>query len=227
MSTQEKSTYIHPSSILEGQVELGKHVTIGPFCYLKGPLNIGDNTAISAGCVIGTEAEHRLKESNGSVSIGNNVIIKEGVVIHRGTEEYITLIDDDCYIMNQSYIAHDCALGKGVILSSNVCLAGKVHLLRNCNLGLGTLVHQYVTIGAFCMIGMGSVVTKDVLPFSTVYGSPASLKKWNEYKFGELGITMNDLKIVQGRLTSPTHHPLVESEIKTFYKLSQRNQIVS
>ena len=227
MSTSSNSTFIHPSSILEGQIELGKQVTIGPFCFIKGPLSIGDNTTISAGCVIGTDAEHRLKESNGSVSIGNNVIIKEGVVIHRGTEEYITIIDDDCYIMNQSYIAHDCTLGKGVILSSNVCLAGKVHLLRNCNLGLGALVHQYVTIGAFSMIGMGSVVTKDVLPFSTVYGNPASLKNWNEYKFSELGITANDLKIAHEKLISPTHHPLVESEIKAFYKLSQRNQIVS
>jgi len=129
--------------------------------------------------------------------------------------------------MNQSYIAHDCALGKEVILSSNVCLAGKVHLLRGCNLGLGTLVHQYVTIGAFCMIGMGSVITKDVLPFCTVYGNPAMLKKWNNYKFSELGITVNDLKISHGRLISPTHHPLVESEISAFYKLSQRKQIVS
>lgn len=212
---------------MEGDVELGEQVTIGPFCYLKGPLSIGNNTEIGAGCVIGTEAEHRMRELNGSVSIGNNVIIKEGVVIHRGTEKYVTLIDDGCYIMNQSYIAHDCTLGQGVILSSNVCLAGKVHLLRGCNLGMGVLVHQYVTIGGYCMIGMGSVVTKDVLPFSTVYGNPAALKKWNTYKFGELGISENDIKISNGKLTSPTLHPLVQKEIADFYKLSQRNQILS
>jgi UDP-N-acetylglucosamine acyltransferase len=227
MNPSIHSATIHPSSVLEGDIDLGENVSIGPFCYLKGPVSIGNNTVIGAGCIIGTDAEHRIMESNGSVSIGNNVIIKEGVVIHKGTEKHITIIDDDCYIMNQSYIAHDCSLAKGVILSSNVCLAGKVHLLNGCNLGMGVLVHQYSTIGAFCMIGMGSVVTKDVLPFSTVYGNPAVLKKWNSYKFSELGITIIDLKIVNGKLVSPTGHPLVQKEILAFYQLSQRDQIVS
>ena len=176
---------------------------------------------------MGTEAEHRTKPSNGTVSIGNNVVIKEGVVIHRGTDNYITLIDDGCYIMNQSYIAHDCTLGRGVIISSNVCLAGKVHILEGANLGMGVCVHQYVTIGAYCMIGMGSVVTKDVLPFSTVYGNPATLKKWNTHMFDELGISINDLKVVSGTLTSPTQHPVAQKQITAFYQLSQRRQIVS
>jgi len=222
MTPSIDSAKIHPSSILEGDIELSENVTIGPLCYLKGPLSIGKNTVIGAGTIIGTEAEHRTKASNGSVSIGDNVTIKEGVVIHKGTENYITLISDNCYIMNQSYVAHDCTLGKGVILSSNVCLAGKVHLLDGANLGMGVLVHQYVTIGAYCMIGMGSVVTKDVLPFSTSYGNPAVLKKWNTHKLSELGITMNDLKIESGNLTCPTHHPLVQKEITAFYQLSQR-----
>jgi len=221
------STIIHPSSILEGEIELGNNVSIGPFCYMKGPLNIGDNSVIHAGCIIGTDAEHLMLSSHGSVSIGNNVIIKEGVVIHKGTEENITLIDDDCYIMNQSYIAHDCTLGRGVILSSNVCLAGKTHLLKGCNLGMAALVHQYVTIGAYSMIGMGSVVTKDVLPFSTVYGNPAIFRKLNSYKFTDLGITENDLRFVKGKLISPTNHPLVEEEINVFYQLSKRKQMLS
>jgi UDP-N-acetylglucosamine acyltransferase len=90
--------------------------------------------------------------------------------------------------MNQVYVAHDCVLGDGVTLASSVLLAGHVEIGAHANLGLGTVVHQTRYIGAGAMVGMGSVVTRDVPPFAKVFGNPAVLRGVNAIGMERRGI---------------------------------------
>lgn len=176
------SNSIHPSAILVGDVTIGSGNTIGPFVVITGPVTIGDDNWIGTGAVIGAPPEVRSfrhprvfgdTASEGvGVTIGDRNVLREYVQVHQGWQ-LATTIGSDAFIMNQSYIAHDCAIGSHVTLASSVLLAGHVAVAEGANLGLGTSVHQRVRIGALSMIGMGSVVVRDVPPFAKAYGNPA------------------------------------------------------
>ena len=173
---------LHPTAQVIGDVRIGEGNVIGPYAVLIGPLTLGDDNWVGSGTTIGSPPEVRAfdhqpvdrGEMSGGLEIGSANVIREGVQIHRGWRG-TTRIEDSAFIMNQSYVAHDCVVGTGVTLASSVLLAGHVTLGAGVNLGMGAVVHQRRVIGDGAMIGMGSVVTRDVLPFAKVYGNPARL----------------------------------------------------
>jgi UDP-N-acetylglucosamine acyltransferase len=187
---------IHPSAQLIGEVSLGTGNVIGPLVVVVGPVTIGDNNWIGTGAVIGGPPEVRdwehpqdalnLSSGNGIV-IGNGNIIREYVQIHQGWQG-VTRIEDDVFLMNQSYVAHDCTVEKRSTLAANVLLGGHVRIGADANLGLGSMVHQRRYIGAGAMIGMGSVVTRDVPPFAKAYGNPARVRGANTVGMKRAGI---------------------------------------
>jgi acetyltransferase EpsM len=70
-------------------------------------------------------------------------------------------------------INHDDVLEDRVVLCSNVSLAGHVHVEADCYLGQASTVRQHVRIGRNSLLGMGSVVLRDVEPNSVMVGNPA------------------------------------------------------
>ncbi|TYL52509.1 acyl-ACP--UDP-N- acetylglucosamine O-acyltransferase [Agromyces mariniharenae] len=178
---------IHPSAVIEGDVRLGSGNVIGPNVVIYGPVTIGDGNWIGAGVVIGAPPEVRSFDhprpgsgdsSGAGVRIGDRNVIREYAQVHQGWKR-ATVIGHDAFIMNQVYVAHDCSLDDGVTLASSVLLAGHVHVGALANLGLGTTVHQGRYIGRGAMVGMSSVVTRDIPPFAKAYGSPARVASAN------------------------------------------------
>ncbi len=77
-----------------------------------------------------------------------------------------------------SYVAHDCVIGNYVTFAPNVQCNGRVNIHDYAYIGTGVIIKQGslskpIVIGEGAVLGMGAVVTKDVLPFSTVVGNPA------------------------------------------------------
>jgi UDP-N-acetylglucosamine acyltransferase len=178
---------IHPTAVIVGDVRLGSGNMIGPNVVILGPVTIGDDNWIGTGVVIGAPPEvrsfeHPRRDSAGGsspgVRIGARNVIREYAQIHQGWRQE-TVLGDDAFIMNQVYVAHDCRLEDGVTLASSVLLAGHVRVASHANLGLGTAVHQGRYIGFGTMIGMSSVVTRDIPPFAKAYGSPARVASAN------------------------------------------------
>jgi len=180
------SAIIHPTAVLTGGVEVGEGTSIGPYCVLVGPLRIGKNCSISAHCTVGTEPEHRLRGPAGLVTIGDDTVLRENCVIHRGTGQRNTSIGSCCYIMNRTYIAHDCLLADHVTVSAGVSLGGHVTVLEGANIGMNAAVHQFCTIGGYSMVGMSTPVTKDIPPFAVVAGNPARLLRVNTHALNRL-----------------------------------------
>ena len=117
--------------------------------------------------VIGHRAEdyvHRNKVPTGIVSIGDGNVFRECVTVHTpegergGDLDGTTQIGSACYFMRGAHVGHDNVIGNQVTLSCNVCLAGFCRIGANVNLGIGTNVHQYTTIGRDCIVAMGSNV---------------------------------------------------------------------
>ena len=206
------SNHIHPTAVIEGHVTMGTGNTIGPNVVLKGDITIGDSNVIGPGVVmenavtmgngnhlygyvsIGAAGEMGLKGDrlveNGSVVIGHQITIREFVCIHAPVHTSETRIDDHAYLMNKSYVAHDVRIGRGVVLSAGVQLGGRVVVEEGATLGMGAAVHQRCHIGRYAMIGMLTPVTRDILPYATVAGSPARIIGFNQTGALREGVTV-------------------------------------
>ena len=243
MSKPETTNTIHPTAILDGKVKMGTGNFIGPNVVMRGNIEIGDNNFIDAGAVlennvlvgsdnyfypyavIGALGEMGLKgdffNEEGIVRIGNHVTIREYVCIHSPVYRQETIIDDYAYLMNKSYVAHDCHIGKYAVLSSGVLLAGRCIVGEHANIGLGTTVHQRRCIGDYAMVGMQSVITRDVLPFAMVAGNPARILRFNKKGVEHKGFESKWLDEVEKFYQSPIHttissdNPLIK-EINLF-----------
>ena len=143
---------------------------------------------INPHCVIGTEPESRGATPTGRIIIGNDNVLTELTVVQRGTGDRETEIGNNNFLMDNVHIAHDNKLEDGITIAPNVVLAGHTIIQDGATIGIGCSVHQFSTIGAYSMIGMNSVVTKDIPPFALVLGSPAVYLRWNTYQLEKQGL---------------------------------------
>lgn len=72
-----------------------------------------------------------------------------------------------------SYVAHDCVIGDFVTFAPRVNCNGNVTIEDDVYVGTGAFLKQGIRIGRGATIGMGAVVTNDVLPDVVVVGNPA------------------------------------------------------
>lgn len=243
MEEIELRNNIHPTAILEGNIRMGSRNTIGPHVVLRGNISIGDDNVVATGvCMennvtighqnrfypyvnigslgeMGSKGDRFVEE--GGVVIGDETTVREYVCIHSPVSTYETRIYNKVYIMNKSYVAHDCVIGEGVVMSAGVLLAGQVEIGDYANLGLGVTVHQRLHIGANTMIGMQSVITRDIIPFALVAGNPARNLRFNRTAAERLEIEekyiseMESLFYTGHFMKHETYNPLLD-EIKTF-----------
>jgi len=183
---------IHPTAIVNPKAELGANVKIGPYCVIDADVKIGDNTCvgphvtilpfttIGPGCTICANAvlgdlpqDLAFKADTISyVRVGANCTIREGVTIHRGTKpETETVVGDECFLMVNSHVAHNCRLSNNVILINGALLAGYVEVAERAIISGNAVVHQFCRIGKLAMLSGGSALSKDLPPFCTVRNS--------------------------------------------------------
>jgi len=209
---------IHPTSIVGEGVRLGEGVEIGPFCLLegdieigrgtkigsrvtiKGRVRIGENCRIYDGAIIGEEPQHlRYEGEESEVIVGNGVIIREYVTIHRGTklDKMRTTIGDGCLLMAYSHVAHDCVVGKGVIMANCATLGGHVEVGDYAFIGGLSAVHQWARVGAYAMVGGLSGVSLDIPPFTRASGQHALLYGVNTVGLQRRGFSKERVSIIK------------------------------
>ena len=219
------SANVHASVTIEGDVSIGPRCQVGAGVVLRGPLIIGDETRVYPNCVIGLEGEHRTKGPVGVIRIGNGTVLRELSVIHRGTGERETTIGDGCYLMTHTYVAHDCMVEDDVTSAANAAFAGHTRILRGANIGMGAVVHQFSTIGAYAMVGMGSVVTRDVPPFCLVAGNPARYARINTHALRVNGWREDAVRTVDGDLVFDL--PELAAHHARFIEQSRRKRVLT
>src|SRR5882724_10672383 len=79
----------------------------------------------------------------------------------------VTRIGDDNLLMAYVHIAHDAQVGSGVIMGNAATLAGHVTVGDHAVIEAFSGVHQFCRIGRHAFVGGYSVITQDVLPFSS------------------------------------------------------------
>lgn len=103
-----------------------------------------------------------------TTSIGKGSVIQYGCFISCNV-----FIGDYVYIQPQCNIGHDDKLLDGCIISGFGNIAGNVSIGRYTYLGLSVAVKEKVNIGHSAIIGMGSVVNKDIPDGMIALGNPA------------------------------------------------------
>lgn len=179
---------IHPTAIVDAGARIAESATVGPFCvvgpdvsvgsdtelkahvYIEGPTEIGNGNTFFPYTSVGVAPQDlKYKGELSSTRIGDRNRIREFVTIHRGTEGggMLTSIGSDNLLMAYTHVAHDAMIGDHTVLANAVTLAGHVTIGNWAVIGAFSGVHQFCRIGRHSMIGGYSVVTQDVLPFST------------------------------------------------------------
>lgn len=165
-----ESAEIGPYSVIGTDVEIGARTRLMAHVYVEGVATIGEDNIFFPYSTVGVASQDlKYKGERAETRIGNRNRIREFVTIHRGTEGggLVTSLGDDNLVMAYAHVAHDVRIGDHVVLANGVTFGGHVTVGDWAVIGAFTGVHQYCRVGRHAMVGGYSVVTKDVLPFST------------------------------------------------------------
>jgi len=180
---------VHPSAIVDPGATIHPDAEVGPFCvvgaeveigartrlmahmWVEGPTTIGEDNLFYPYASVGAASQDlKYRGERAFTRIGNRNTVREFVTIHRGTQGggLLTEIGDGNLLMAYTHVAHDVKIGNGAVLDNAVTLAGHVTVGDNATISAFSGVHQFCRIGRECFIGGYSVVTQDVMPFSSV-----------------------------------------------------------
>lgn len=167
------NNFIHPLSDVQTE-NVGAGTYVWQFTVILKKAVIGENCNINCNCFIEND-----------VKIGNNVTIKAGVQIWDGVH-----IEDNVFI------------GPNVTFTNDLIPRSKIYpkefrktiLRKNCSIGANATLIAGIQIGEYALIGAGSVVTKDIPPFTVWYGNPAIHKGYITEKSILLDLYLTDIK---------------------------------
>ena len=145
-------TYIHPLSDVQS-VNIGEKTYIWQYTIVLKKARIGKNCNINCQCLIEND-----------VWIGDNVTIKPGVQIWDG----IT-------IKNDVFIGPNVTFTNDLVPRSKSPNWRKVDTIveEGASIGANSTIIAGIVIGCYSLIGAGSLVSKDIPPFTVWYGNPA------------------------------------------------------
>ena len=151
------------NSGVKGNVSIGNHCTVGALlqAFCGGKISIGNNTYIGPGSII---------QSKESVIINDNVIIANNVLIvdnnNHPVDPAMRLKMSACEdFMNDELWTWKYAESKPIVIEENVWIGRDSRILKG------------VTVGKGSIVALGSIVTKDVPPYTIVAGNPAKVVK--------------------------------------------------
>ena len=155
----DKNYFVHETAIIDEGCKIGSNSKIWHFSHVLSGSKIGDNCNIGQNVVIGPD-----------VKIGNKCKIQNNVSIYKGT----TL--ENGVFCGPSMVFTNVYNPRAEISKMDQALPTLVK--RGSTIGANATIICGVTLGSYCFIGAGSVVTKSVQNHSLVFGNPAKQVGW-------------------------------------------------
>ena len=158
--------------MIKGTVTLEDNVTVMSHAYIDGNTTIGSGTIIHPFAVIGAKAQDlKFRGEKTFLVIGKNCVIREYVTIHSPCKENaICNIGDDCMLMEYSHVAHNCNLGRGVVLMRNAILGGYASLGDFVKIQQSRAIYPCARVGSYSNVSDYGLMYRDVLPYTLFSG---------------------------------------------------------
>ncbi len=190
---------VEPFTTIYNNVTIGAGTWIGSNVTIMEGARIGKNCRIFPGAVISAIPQDLKFDGEDSLAIiGDNTTIRECVTVNRGTKASgKTQIGNNCLIMATSHIAHDCRIGNHCILANGSVIAGHVTLGDYAILSGLVAVHQFIHIGSHAMVSGGSLVRKDVPPYTKAGKEPISYIGINSIGLRRRGFITEKIREIQ------------------------------
>lgn len=210
----DASAEVHASAIVEHGAMVGPGAVVGPFCLVgaevrlgagvhlrshvvvEGRTEIGDETVLFPGAVIGAIPQDlKFKGETTRLTVGKRNRIREGVTMNTGTEGGggLTSVGDDCLFMTGAHVAHDAHVGDRVIVANQGAIAGHCVIADDVIIGGLSGIHQRVRVGQGAIIGAVTMVTNDVIPYGLVQGPRGELDGLNLVGLKRRGVARSDI----------------------------------
>jgi len=157
--SEEKKYFVHPSSYIDENVEIGEGTKIWHFCHILRNTKIGKNCVLGQNVMVGP-----------NVKIGDRVKIQNNVSVYEGVE-----LEDEVFC-GPSMVFTNVINPRAFIERKHEFK--KTLVKRGATLGANCTIVCGVTIGRYALVGAGAVVTKDVKDYALVVGIPARQIGW-------------------------------------------------
>ena len=150
---------IHESAYVDAPCEIGEGTKIWHFCHVQSGARIGRGCTLGQNVYVGAD-----------VAIGDRVKIQNNVSVYTGCE-----IEDDVFL------GPSCVLTNVTNPRAQVDRRGlyeRTRFRRGATVGANATIVCGVTLGRYCFVAAGRVVTKDVPDYALVVGNPARQRGW-------------------------------------------------
>jgi UDP-2-acetamido-3-amino-2,3-dideoxy-glucuronate N-acetyltransferase len=153
------SYFVHPTAVVDEGASIGDDTKIWHFSHVSTGARIGRRCSFGQNTMVAPD-----------VVIGDNVKVQNNVAIYTGT-----IIEDDVFL------GPSCVLTNVTNPRSQVVRRGlyeKTLIRRGATVGANATIVCGVTLGRYCFIAAGAVVTRDVPDYALMTGVPARQKGW-------------------------------------------------
>jgi len=159
MSSASPGYYVHPTACVDQPVVIGAGSKIWHFCHVSAGASIGSNCVIGQNCFVA-----------GTVRIGDRCKIQNNVSIYDGVE-----LEDEVFCGPSMVFTNVINPRSAVNRRSEF---KKTLVRRGATIGANATILCGITLGEYCFIAAGAVVTADVPAFALVQGLPGRLVGW-------------------------------------------------
>jgi UDP-N-acetylglucosamine acyltransferase len=208
------SAKIHATAVVDPSAELGADVDVGPGCVIGPGVRLGDRTRLMAHVFIeshtalgkdntvfpfaalgGAPQDLSYKGEPTRLEIGDGNVIREHATLARGTVRgrSVTRVGNNCLIMGNCHIAHDCQVGDNVIMAQTATIGGHVQVGDYAFLSGLSGVHQHGRVGRYAFVGASALMTTDLIPFGLAIGNHAHLSGLNVVGLKRRGFTRDQI----------------------------------
>ncbi len=205
---------VGPFAVIGDEVELGDGCVIEAHAVVKGPAKLGKNNHVFSFAAVGGDPQDLTYTGQRvTLEVGDSNEFREYSTVNRGTVKGggVTRVGSHNLFMSYAHVAHDCVIGNNVILINGAQLAGHIIVEDDATVGAGCLLHQFVRIGRHAYLAAGTVLMKDVPPFSMVVAP----REARCYGLNRVGLERNGFSPERIQALEKAYRYLLRSKLNT------------